>query len=568
MRKESLTQEFIYDKNTVDITLRGNQYDQEDIDNNPNLTVAQVIHGRYNICLTTSDKVEEVMKELGTGFASAAPLLLSTLDRQSLEQSGVTQIHRQPYMDLRGQGVLIGFVDTGIDYTRDIFRHEDGSSKIQFIYDQSIMSTPPEGFVLGTEFTNQQINEALNSSDPYKIVPHKDEVGHGTFLASLAAGREVGDFIGAAPEADIIAVKVKKARPYYCNLYSIPEEEQNVYESTAVMLGIEYIIKKADELNRPVSICIGFGTDLGSHDGYSILEEYLSSISILRGICICTAAGNSCQDKHHMQGQIHKKNTSEIVDVKVDNDSKNVLLTLWSDISDRLSISIRSPTGELVSRIPAKPSIMVKIPLVLEKTIVQIQYYFPVEGSGGQLTVIRLLHVTPGIWTINVHGDIILNGNFHAWLPYAHLNHCHAEFLSPSPYCTVSIPGTMIGSICCGSYNHNTKSLSPNSSWGPTRSSFMAPTLVAPGVNVGGFYPTGYGTMSGTSVAMAITAGACALLLQWGYSEHHDNSLSTYQIRAYLVRGCDRMENMSYPNTKWGYGCLNIMQTFNLMRDL
>jgi hypothetical protein len=96
----------------------------------------------------------------------------------------------------------------------------------------------------------------------------------------------------------------------------------------------------------------------------------------------------------------------------------------------------------------------------------------------------------------------------------------------------------------------------------------LTPDLVAPGVNVRGYYPTGYGTMDGTSVSTALTAGASALLLQWGIVNNHDPSMSTYHIRAYLVRGCTRSEEIKYPNQQWGYGSLNLLQTFNMMREV
>jgi subtilisin family serine protease len=96
----------------------------------------------------------------------------------------------------------------------------------------------------------------------------------------------------------------------------------------------------------------------------------------------------------------------------------------------------------------------------------------------------------------------------------------------------------------------------------------MAPDLVAPGVDVGGFYPSGHGIMSGTSVAAAITTGASALLLQWGIVNKNDITLSTYQIRAYLIRGCNRSEGIKYPNPQTGYGALNLIQTFQFMREV
>lgn len=144
---------------------------------------------------------------MGASFISSATVVLGTLDRPNLESAGITQVQQQPYLNLSGRGVLIGIVDTGINYTQDIFRYEDGTSKIQFIYDQTIIGKPPEGFYLGTDYTNAQINEALNAENPYDIVPHQDTSGHGTFLASIAAGRELNGYIGAAPDAELIIVK-------------------------------------------------------------------------------------------------------------------------------------------------------------------------------------------------------------------------------------------------------------------------------------------------------------------------------------------------------------------------
>jgi hypothetical protein len=74
--------------------------------------------------------------------------------------------------------------------------------------------------------------------------------------------------------------------------------------------------------------------------------------------------------------------------------------------------------------------------------------------------------------------------------------------------------------------------------------------------------------MSGTSVAAAITTGASALMLQWGILKGNDPAMSTYQIRAYLIRGCNRDENQTYPNNRWGYGILNLFRAFELMREL
>lgn len=568
MNGANASQEFIYSPNAVDFVLRSNEYVDQRIQSNPNVVATQVLSGRYVVCYTNTETFQATINQFGSSFISSISLVLGLLDRASLEASGITQVHRQPYLGLKGKNVLLGFLDTGVDYTQKAFQNEDGTSKIQYIYDQTIASTPPEGFLLGTEYTNEQINQALKSENPYAVVPHRDTVGHGTFLASVAAGSDTGDMIGAAPESDLIVVKLKKASPFYLDLYSVPKEQENAFESTSVMIGVEYIINRARQLNRPVVICLGLGSTFGAHDGFTIFEEYLSGVANLRGVCVCTAAGNESQARHHTQGVIAAKGGTQNIDLKIGDNAGDVILGIWNTTSDKISLSVRSPTGEMVGRVPSKPETNVQSNLILEKSSVRVQYYFPYESTGSQLSVVSIYNATPGIWTITVYGDIILNGTFHAWLPLTGFVSPTVEFLSATPYYTVTCPSTMLGSISCGAYDNTTNSLLSESSWGPTRLDRIAPDLVAPGDDVVGLYPSGPGVMSGTSVAAAITAGACALMMQWGIIENNDAALSTYQIRAYLIRGCNRSSTMSYPNTQWGYGSLNLIQSFNLMREL
>jgi subtilisin family serine protease len=560
--------EFIDSPDTVGFVVRGSDEIDRLIRENPDIIATQTLAGRYVVCYTNVNVYARILDQLGTSYLSSIGVVLGPLGRAGLESSGILPIQNQPYLDLRGRGVLIGFVDTGIDYTQKIFRFEDGTSRVRYLYDQSITGMPPEGFYIGTEYTNEQINRALQSEDPYEIVPSRDTVGHGTFLASVAAGREEGEFIGAAPDAELIIVKLKKARPFSLQLFAVPKNQENAFSSIAVMIGVEYIVKKARELGRPVVVCLGIGTNWGSHDGFSIFEEYLSGIANLMGVCLCVAAGNESQAGHHMKGVISSKGETQNMDVKVGGNPSDFFISIWSTVSDKMSISITSPTGEYIARIPPKTGSVQTTDLVLERSAVRVACYFPIEGNGGQLTTVRVLDATPGIWTITMHGDIILDGTFNAWLPMTGFVSPDVEFLTANPYYTVTVPATATGAISCGAYDNLDNSLYLDSSWGPTRLERMVPDLVAPGVKIAGVYPTGAGTMTGTSVAAAITAGACALMLQWGVVQGNDVSISTYQIRAYLVRGCSRAPAMLYPNTQWGYGTLNLFQSFNLMREL
>jgi len=569
MSIDKALQDFINDPDTVDFVTRKSDYFLNYVKDNPNIVLTQTLYGNFIVGYISAANYDYILKTLGSGYISSVSSILGTLDRENLEKAGIIQVQNQPYLDLQGNGVLIGIVDTGIDYTKDIFIYEDGTSKIQYIYDQSVIGNPPEGFFIGEEYSNEQINQALKSENPYDIVPQRDTSGHGTFLASVAAGRKSGEFIGAAPESELIVVKLKKARKFYLERFAVPEDQENAFESSAVIIGIEYILAKAKALNRPVAICLGLGTNMASHDGLSIFEQYLSTISNLRGVCLCTAAGNESEARHHTTGKLLMKGDTQNIDIKVGGISGgDIFLSIWNNVSDRFSVSVRSPTGELVSRVPAKSGTIITTKLILEKASVTVEYFFPIEGSGSQLSVVIIRDATPGIWTITVYGDIVLDGTYHAWLPMTGFVSPYIEFMSASPYYTITVPGTMFGAICCGAYNTENNSLYTKSSWGPTRTPMMAPDLVAPGVNIGGFYPTGYGTMSGTSVATAITTGACALLLQWGIVNGNEIAMSTYQIRAYLIRGCNRSETISYPNTQWGYGSLNLIQTFQFMREI
>jgi subtilisin family serine protease len=568
MNNKKTLEEFIDSPDTVDFVIKQGEHFTQFINENPGVIVTQTLAGSYIVCYVNVSDFDDIITRLGASFIGSASLLLGLLDRQSFESAGITQVRQQLAHKLDGNGVIVGIVDTGIDYTQNIFRYEDGTSKIQFIWDQAIRGNTPKGYNTGSEYTNAQINEALKAADPYDIVPQKDTAGHGTFLASVVAGVKTGDYIGAAPGAELIVVKLKKARPYYLNLYSVPAAQENVFESSAVMAGVEYILEKARQLDRPAVICIGIGSNFGSHDGYSILEEYLSEVSAQNGVCICTAAGNESQARHHMQGVISKTGGSQNIDIKVGDNAGDIYVSIWNTEPDIFSVSVLSPMGELITRTPAVSGHVFESNFLLEQAGARIASYFPVQGIGGQLTSVKLINVTPGVWTITVYGDVVLDGTFHAWLPMTGFVSPGVEFLAATPYTTVTVPATMTGAICCGAYDSIKNILYFDSSWGPTRASVMAPDLVAPGVNVGGYYPGGYGTMSGTSVAAAVTAGACVLLFQWGIVNGNYTALNTSQVRAFLIRGCSRIDTMTYPNTKSGYGRLNLSQTFQLMQEM
>ena len=517
-----------------------------------------------NAVLYTSERyMDGIFADQGYDFFSIFPQLYGLMGHEALESAHITWVHKQPYLDLKGSGVLLGFVDTGIDYTNPAFLYEDGSSKVQAIWDQTLEGTPPELIHFGAVYRQEQINEALRSSDPRSVVPHQDTQGHGTFLASVAGGRGEGAAAGAAPDSEIIAVKLRKASPYYIEKYLIPSEQDDVYESTDIMLGIKFIYEYAMALGRPVAICIGLGSNFGGHTGNSKLEYYLSYLASGRGIAICTACGNEGSARHHTQGLLLQDDDVQDVDIQVGANSGDLNVVITYPGIDTISVSIQSPTGERIGRVPFFNGTAYFKNLLFEKSRVSLFYYQDIN----RFAIVQVRNATPGIWRISLHGDVVISGQYNAYLPITGQVLPGIEFTAPYPDQTIVIPATGFGSICCTAYDPRDGSLYTNASWGPTAGSRLAPDLAAPGANVTGVYPTGEGIMSGTSVAASITAGACALLMQWGIVQENDISMNGYRLKTLLIRGSEGDENLTYPNNLWGYGKLDLEKTFQMMRE-
>jgi len=520
----------------------------------------------FIIAYLPEDRLSEAIKALRESFLHIIPRIFGPCGRASLIASGILQVQQRPYLDLKGRGVLLAFIDTGIDYTKPAFIYEDGTSKIAALWDMTAQYVPNDQIYIGREYDRDEISTALASENPLDVLPHTDTAGHGTFLASVAAGREDNDYLGAAPDAEIIMVKLRKSRPFYLERYNVPEEQENAFSSTDILLAIQYIIRKAGEMSRPVSICFSLGTTFGSHDGFDIIDNYITGLARRPGISISVAAGNEANTKRHTRGIVEKAGASTPVEVKVGENVPSASMYFWNKPHDSMFVSVKSPTGEIVIRRSNLQDESFTQKLVLEKSTVHINYFFPVSGSGSDLAEIIIDAPTPGIWTVNVHGTLILEGGFQAWMPMTGFISDEVEFITPSPNYTIVMPGTALGVITCGAYDQKNNSLYPASSWGPTTFPILSPELTAPGVNVQGVYPAGYGTMSGTSVSAAITAGAAALLLQWGIVDENYPQLNNIRIRSFLVQGCDRDTNVTYPNDQWGFGRLNLMQTFNILR--
>lgn len=507
------------------------------------------------------------------GIPKLYGLLQPRFNTLNLSETAIYQV-QQPPLSLTGRQVLIGFVDTGIRFTDAAFKDEFGNTRIEAIWDQSleIPGKAPEGLFYGTEFTREEINAALASDNPRQAVPSWDTDGHGTIMASIAAGTDQGEstFIGAAPDADILVVKLKEAKEYLRDYYLI-NENAAAYQENDIMLACKYLMQYARVFERPLVIVLGIGTNLGDHAGNSPLGRYLGDLNRRRNVAVVVAAGNEGNSSHHYLGNLNRtdeeiyagKAAYENVEIRVGEGERGFVCELWGSSPDVFEIGIISPGGERIPRISFNYQEGLSFNFVYEQTKIDIDIVLVEEFSSQELIFMRFTDPTPGVWTIVVYPQgMLYNGIFHIWLPLRQFLSGETYFLSPNPYTTITEPGMAQDVFTVGAYNSETGAFAFFSGRGNNRMGYPKPALVAPGINV----YTPIGTSTGTSIAASYVAGAVANFLQWAVIEGNAPLISGVGIRGYFIQGAAREQELRYPNREWGYGKLNLQGVFNELR--
>ena len=515
---------------------------------------------------------------------SAVPKLYSLLDVTSMDAAGITPAGELPVLNNQGAGVIVGFVDTGINYTDSLFRNVDGSTRIIGIWDQTNNSDnsnnienetakPFSAFsaLYGTQYTAEEINLALNSDNPASIVPTRDENGHGTFLASIAAGNrdERAGFSGAAPQASIAMVKLKPAKQYLRDFYLI-QDGAEAYQENDIMMGVSYLYFLARKYSMPLVVCIPLGTNMGSHMGMSRLGQYLNQVSLSNGSAVITAAGNETGARHHFRAVMDADTDEVIAELRVGEREDGFSMELWAENMGAYTVGFISPTGEVAREISVPLRGENTVSFLLEQTQITVYTQIADVSSGSQFIFMRFENPMSGIWRILIRNTLDIRETFHIWLPVRGFISDETYFLRPDPDTTITDPGNARYPITVTAYDHTKNSIYIHASRGYSLSGRIKPDLAAPGVNILGASVSGrrLTRMSGTSVSAAHLAGAAAILLNWGVLNANYPYLNTPVLKSIFVRGAQRNPALTYPNREFGYGTLNLYEAFLHLRNL
>ena len=530
-------------------------------------TTFQAINEIFGILYVPLENTGE-LEITGTSYNSI-PKCYTYMDMEAAGASGITRLHDHPYLKLRGRGTAVAVIDSGIDYQNEVFRNA-GGSRIAYLWDQSLEEESDMGAAkvpYGRLFRKRDIDLALDSENPFSIVPSRDTNGHGTALAGIAAGNMVQgeNFTGAAPEATLIIIKVKPAKQYLRNFYLYPPEAE-VFQEDDVMMAIAFAIRLAKELRVPLSICVGIGSSQGAHLGTNALSQYVDYVANFSQVSVSVAAGNEGNTRNHSTGIFSQEREKIVTELRVAEREQGVTMEFWGEPPEIYELSIQSPTGEILEVSSSIGSRTQELSFVFVETKVYVNYILIERQTGYSLVYIRFFHPASGIWKIFTQGKNKQNVQFHMWLPLEGLISQDTYFLEPSPYTTVTAPGDARNSITATAYQHRDGSIYIAAGRGYTPDGMVTPHLAAPGVNVKvPLVRGGFGTRSGTSISAAQTAGIAALLFEWAIIRNNQPFFTGSSVKYYLQRGARREENMQYPNPEWGYGRVDLYHTFELL---
>ena len=520
------------------------------------VSVTELMNG-YAVIVVREDRIGELAAFPEVEYVEKPKSLYFEAD-VGRQASCIDTVQAAPY-DLSGRGVLVGIIDSGIDYENPDFRNDDGTTRIAAMWDQSVPGNPPAGYTEGTEYTREEINEVLLSDgvspgESAGTVLSRDTSGHGTAVAGIAAGNGKGSagrqYRGAAPEAELLIVKMGIQR------------QGGFPRTTELMMGVDYVMRKALSIRKPVAINISFGNTYGSHDGTSLVERFLNDMSNIWKNVICIGSGNEGASAGHAAGRV-TDDEAAVQELAVQEREPSLSVQVWKSYVDEMDISVVSPSGE---RVGPFREILGPQRFILGNTELLIYYGEPKPYSVRQEIYISFIpvqsYVDSGVWRIILTPRRLVDGTYQMWLPAQAALNVGTAFLTPDSTSTLTIPSTASLAVTVAAYDARTFSYADFSGRGPAAvyegSDVPKPDLAAPGVLVNAPVPGGgYRAFSGTSFAAPFVTGSAALLMEWGIVQGNDPYLYGEKVKAYLRRGARELPGYSeWPNSLLGFGAL------------
>lgn len=487
-----------------------------------------------------------------------------------VQAANVQFLQSEVSLNLTGRNVVIGMIDTGIDYLNDEFKDKLGDTRIECIWDQTINTMDKANntqIPYGTLYEKSEIRDAIKNSkeglNPYDIVPSKDEIGHGTNMAGIIGGNgSKTGIVKVAPECKFAVVKLIQS----ANFKEEYPVDVPVYNIVAIFTALQFLYDYAIDNNVPMVIYIPLGTNSGNHKGSGILEEYIDQMTIVEKIVVVTGAGNEGVARGHTSGNINSEGDISVIQLNVSPEQKSLIIEIWVDCPNIMSLDIVSPSGENTGFVPAPITLNSEYSFIFEKTNVKIKYFIPEETSGDELILVEFKNLQPGIWKMVLTGELIVGGRYNAWITYTGQMVKDTYFSPCDPYGTITNPGTASYIITVAAYNQDNNNVVKYSGMSNQYDYMERIDIAAGGVNALTVGPNNKIEMvNGTSVAAAIVAGTCALILQWGVEVRKDIYMNAQTIRYYIIGGSSKRSGDIYPNPQWGYGKLDVLGIFENM---
>ncbi len=544
---------------------------EAEIANYPNLSII-IITSRYAI-LSSPETLETILASPPfETIIYIKPFTIYSLQQISpLEASQAEFLQLDLPLNLLGTGVKVAVIDTGIDYLNEEFMDEDGNTRIDYIWDQSAenSTTQIDGFNIffGAVYNSEQIQQAIDlyrqGGDPYSIVPVKDEIGHGTKTSGLIGARGKNPNIrGVVPDCRFIVIKLAEELAFR-KIYQVNINEP-IYNVASIFAALRVISNYALTIRDPIVVYLPLGSSLGNHKGATLLERYINSLALLNGFTIVTVTGNERNTRRHASGTLRPEDPIKTIDLDVAPGQGTLIVDIWVDLPNVVSIDIISPSGDNTGVINYSTNTYTTHTFVFENTTVTVLYFIPEEGTGDQNIRIIFQNLQPGIWRLRFLGNQIIGGNINAWLPQGGLTLPGTQFNPADPYGTITSPGNSPFIITAAAYNQNNNNLVDYSGMAFISGYINPIDVAAGGENALTTAPNNeIAIISGTCVAAAIVAGACAMLFEWGIVQGNDKNLYTQTLKTYLARGVNERPGDIYPNPHWGFGMLNVLRLFD-----